>query len=110
MPARRKNIIRHAGDADAADAGPYYAVVMIRNVKGLHARASAQFVKCAERFDAEVRVTREGHTVLGTSIMGLLMLAAGRGNRVLIETEGAEAREALDALIALIEAKFNEPE
>ena len=94
--------------AEGAAPGLYFAEVMIRNLKGLHARASAQFVNCAETFDAEVRVTREGQTVEGTSIMGLLMLAARQGETVLIETEGRQAREALDALIALVEARFNE--
>lgn len=90
--------------------GLHFAEVVIRNRKGLHARASARFVKCAERFDAEVRVTREGQTVLGTSIMGLMMLAAEQGSSILIETEGAEARAALDALIALVEGSFGETE
>ena len=94
--------------AEGSEPGLYFAEVMIRNRKGLHARASAQFVKCAETFDAEVRVTREGQTVGGTSIMGLMMLAAGQGQSVLIETEGRQAREAIDALIALVEARFNE--
>lgn len=80
----------------------------IRNRKGLHARASAQFVKCAETFDAKVRVSRDGQTVLGTSIMGLMMLGAAMGNCVLIETEGRQARAALDALVALIENGFGE--
>ncbi|HDL16482.1 MAG TPA: HPr family phosphocarrier protein, partial [Rhizobiales bacterium] len=69
---------------------------------------SAKFVKCAEGFDAEVRVTREGQTVLGTSIMGLMMLAAAQGNAIVIETEGAGAQQALAALVALVEAGFNE--
>jgi phosphocarrier protein len=82
--------------------------VAISNIKGLHARASAQFVKCAEKFDALVHVTREGQTVLGTSIMGLMMLAAAQGNMILIECEGAQARDALAALLALVEDGFNE--
>lgn len=82
--------------------------VTIVNVKGLHARASAQFVKCAEQFDTDVRVTHDGQTVLGTSIMGLMMLAAGKGNTIFIETKGPQAREALDALVSLVEAGFNE--
>lgn len=86
----------------------YFAEIMIRNRKGLHARASAQFVKCVEKFDATVHVTREGHTVLGTSIMGLMMLAAAQGNTILVETKGTQARDVLDALITLIEARFNE--
>lgn len=82
--------------------------VVIPNIKGMHARASARFVKCAETFDAVVQVTREGQTVLGTSIMGLMMLAAAQGNEILIECEGAQAREALDALLALVKDGFNE--
>jgi phosphocarrier protein len=82
--------------------------VVIRNRKGLHARASAKFVKCAESFNASVRVTRDGQTVGGTSIMGLMMLAAGPGSRIIIEAEGPEAPEAIDALVALIEEGFGE--
>jgi phosphocarrier protein len=89
-------------------AGLYFAEVTITNKKGLHARASAQFVRVASGFNAEVRVTREGHTVGGTSIMGLMMLAAGQGHSILIETEGREARLALDALVALVENGFGE--
>ena len=88
--------------------GLFLAEVVIPNKKGLHARASAQFVRCASRYTAEVRVTREGHTVGGTSIMGLMMLAAGQGHSILIETEGKEATEALEALIALVESGFGE--
>lgn len=82
--------------------------VEIRNRKGLHARASAKFVKCAETFDANVRVMRDGQTVGGTSIMGLMMLAAGPGTRILIEAEGPQAVEALHALEALVKAGFGE--
>lgn len=84
------------------------AFVTIRNRKGLHARASAKFVKCAEGFDAMIRVTRDGQTVGGTSIMGLMMLAAGPGAVLHIEAEGTEAPEAIEALVALIEAGFHE--
>jgi phosphocarrier protein len=89
-------------------AGLYFAEVTIPNKKGLHARASAQFVRCASNFTAQVRVTREGHTVGGTSIMGLMMLAAGQGHTVLIEVEGPEAAAALEALIKLVESGFGE--
>ena len=58
------------------------AVVVIRNIKGLHARASAKFVKCAECYDANVTVTHHGNSVGGTSIMGLMMLAAGPGSEL----------------------------
>ena len=81
---------------------------MIRNKRGLHARASAKFVKCAEVFDAEVLVTRDGQTVGGTSILGLMMLAAGPGSTILIEATGPEGPEALQALIDLIESGFGE--
>jgi phosphocarrier protein len=84
------------------------AAVTIRNRKGLHARASAKFVKCAESFQATVRVTRDGQTVGGTSIMGLMMLAAGPGSVILLEAEGPQAPEAIEALVALVEDGFGE--
>ena len=84
------------------------AAVTIRNRKGLHARASAKFVKCAESFQATVRVTRDGHTVGGTSIMGLMMLAAGPGSVIQLDAEGPEAPEAIEALVALVEDGFGE--
>ncbi|NJM33485.1 MAG: HPr family phosphocarrier protein [Rhodomicrobium sp.] len=86
------------------------AEITIANKKGLHARASAAFVKCVEAFDAEVMVTKDGQRVNGGSIMGLMMLNAGKGTTILIETDGPEAEEALDALTALIENRFNEDE
>ncbi|MDA7948661.1 MAG: HPr family phosphocarrier protein [Hyphomicrobiaceae bacterium] len=82
--------------------------VVIPNQKGLHARASAQFVKCAECFDADITVTHDGQTVLGKSIMGLMMLAAGQGSTILVETRGPEAKSALSALISLVSDGFNE--
>ena len=88
--------------------GLYFAEVVIPNKKGLHARASAQFVRTTSNFQAKVNVTREGHTVGGTSIMGLMMLAAGQGHTILIEAEGADARAALEALIKLVENGFGE--
>ncbi|MGH6815334.1 MAG: HPr family phosphocarrier protein [Hyphomicrobiaceae bacterium] len=84
------------------------AVVTIRNIKGLHARASAKFVKCAESFKATVHVTRDGQTVGGTSIMGLMMLAAGPGTKLHIRAEGPEAPEAIEALVALVADGFGE--
>jgi phosphocarrier protein len=89
-------------------AGLYFAEVVIPTKKGLHARASAQFVRCTSGFTAEVKVTREGHTVGGTSIMGLMMLAAAQGHTILIEAEGPEAKSALEALIKLVENGFGE--
>jgi len=64
----------------------------------------------AEKFDAEVSVTKDGQTVNGSSIMGLLMLGANTGSIILIETEGPDAEEALEALTGLVEARFNEEE
>jgi phosphocarrier protein len=84
------------------------AVVVVRNVKGLHARASAKFVKCAERYDAKITVTRDGSSVGGTSIMGLMMLAAGPGAELHISAEGPQGPEALEALVRLVEAGFDE--
>jgi phosphocarrier protein len=84
------------------------AVVTIRNVKGLHARASAKFVKCAERYDATVTVTHHGQSVGGTSIMGLMMLAAGPGSELHIVAQGSQGPEALQALVRLVEAGFDE--
>ena len=84
------------------------AEVLIRNEKGLHARASAKFVKCAETFEANVQVTKDGHSVGGTSIMGLLMLAAGCGATIHITASGMDAREAISALVDLIETGFGE--
>jgi phosphocarrier protein HPr len=84
--------------------------VEIINKRGLHARASAKFVKAASTFDAEVRVSKDGHTVDARSIMGLMMLAAGPGCSIEIEAEGAEAEAALDALVELVTNRFDEDE
>ncbi|MCB1514702.1 MAG: HPr family phosphocarrier protein [Hyphomicrobiaceae bacterium] len=84
------------------------AIVTIRNRKGLHARASAKFVKCAEQFDAHVTVSRDNLTVGGTSIMGLMMLAAGPGSVLHIVSTGPDGPEALAALVQLIESGFDE--
>jgi phosphocarrier protein len=84
------------------------AEVTICNRKGLHARASAKFVKCAETFDAIIRVMRDGQSVGGTSIMGLMMLAAGPGSVITLEAEGPEGPEAIEALVALVESGFGE--
>jgi phosphocarrier protein len=84
--------------------------VEITNKRGLHARASAKFVKTASGFDAEVRVSKDGQTVDARSIMGLMMLAAGPGCCIEIEAEGAEAEAALQALEELVVGKFDEEE
>jgi len=88
--------------------GPVSAIVGICNQRGLHARASAKFVKLASAFESEVRVTRDGVTVDARSIMGLLMLGAGNGCDVLIEGEGPDAQEAVAALADLVARKFDE--
>ena len=82
--------------------------VTIVNRRGLHARASARFVKCAERFQAEVRVIKDGQIVGGTSIMGLMTLAAAPGSTLELEADGPEAEAALDALAALVAEGFGE--
>ena len=84
--------------------------VEIVNKRGLHARASAKFVKCASEFDAEVRVSREGQSVDARSIMGLMMLAAGPGCCIEILAEGPEANQAVEAPAALVAARFEEEE
>ena len=87
-------------------AGP--VTVLIRNKRGLHARASARFVTVASGFDAVVTVTKDGASVTGTSIMGLMMLAAAPGDTIDLSADGEQADAALQALIDLIEAKFGE--
>ncbi|MGI8841338.1 MAG: HPr family phosphocarrier protein [Caulobacteraceae bacterium] len=82
--------------------------VEIVNERGLHARASAKFVKLASAFDAEVRVTRDDQTVDALSIMGLMMLAAGPGATIAITAEGPQADEAVAALARLVENRFEE--
>ena len=82
--------------------------VEIVNERGLHARASAKFVKLAASFDAEIRVARDGQEVDARSIMGLMMLAAGIGSKVEISAEGADAEEAMAALCDLVANKFDE--
>src|SRR3974390_3883874 len=92
-----------AGDEYGA---PVVREVEVVNKKGLHARASAKFVQAAEQFDAAIIVTRGHETVGGTSIMGLMMLAAGPGVTITIQATGREAAAAMDALCALISPRF----
>jgi len=80
----------------------------ITNRKGLHARASARFVRTAECFDAQISVMRDGQTVNGNSIMGLMMLGAGPGSTILVQATGKQAREALDAITELVNSGFDE--
>jgi phosphocarrier protein len=90
---------------------PVARVFVICNKKGLHARASAKFVQTVEKYDADVRVKRCGdncETVGGTSIMGLMMLAAAPGTSIAVEATGPQAAEVVDALATLIETRFGE--
>ena len=82
--------------------------IRIVNKRGLHARASARFVKTAEAFDADIRVTKDGQTVSATSIMGLMMLAASTGSTIALEASGPQAQAAMDALEALVTDNFGE--
>jgi len=93
-----------------SDEAPIIRVVQICNKKGLHARASAKFVQLVEKFDADVRVKRGNEVVGGTSIMGLMMLAAGPGTSITIEASGNQAAEVVDALAALVSGRFTEDE
>jgi phosphocarrier protein len=85
-----------------------FARVEIINERGLHARASAKFVKLAGAFDAEIRVTKDEETVDASSIMGLMMLAAGLGSTIEIAAEGPQAQDAVDALVRLVSHRFDE--
>lgn len=82
--------------------------VEICNERGLHARASAKFVKAASAFESEVKVTKDGTSVDALSIMGLLMLGAGPGSTIDIEAEGPDADSAVETLSALVECRFEE--
>jgi phosphocarrier protein HPr len=98
------------GSGAAADAAPIVRELEICNKKGLHARASAKFVQLVEKYDAEVKVRRGHETVGGTSIMGLMMLAAGPGTTITVEATGAQAAEVVEALARLVSGRFTEQE
>ena len=91
-----------------SDTEPLRRVLTICNERGLHARSSAKFVKCASSFDADVRVLRDGMEVGGTSIMGLLMLGAAKGCDIEVLAIGPDAGAALDALADLVSDRFGE--
>ena len=100
-------------DDRGASASPPHDGALVRelpitNKRGLHARASAKFVQMAERFNAEITVTRGAETVGGNSIMGLMMLAAGIGSSIIVTAKGPQAREALDAITELVTSRFGE--
>ncbi len=94
--------------SDADNSSAITRDVEIINRRGLHARAAAKLVTLAERFGAAVEVARDGQSVSARSIMGLMMLGAGPGSTIRLSAEGFDAKEALDAISALIEAGFNE--
>lgn len=85
-----------------------HADLTIKNVKGLHARAAAGFVKALDGIDAEVTVTKSGQTVGGDSIMGLMMLAASKGSVIHIEATGPQEQKAVEVLTNLVNSKFGE--
>ncbi len=96
---------------DAASGSPRFSEdVPIVNKKGLHARASAKFVHCAEQFSAAITVSKDQSSVGGTSIMGLMMLSAGHGAVIRIAAEGEDAEAAVKALVALVADRFGEEE
>lgn len=89
-------------------AEPVTRVLTIINEKGLHARASAKLVELVEGFDADAEVSKDGMSVTGDSIMGLLMLAASRGTSIEVSTSGSEATALAEAIEALVADKFGE--
>jgi phosphocarrier protein HPr len=95
-------------DVSPVPPGALVKVLNIVNQKGLHARASAKFVQTVEKFEADVQVSRCGETVGGTSIMGLMMLAAGPGTSITVVASGKEGAEVLAALTALVDGRFGE--
>lgn len=97
-----------ASDVPSSATGAVVREIPIINKRGLHARASAKFVQMVERFNAEVSVTRNGETVGGTSIMGLMMLSAGPGTSIVVSATGPDAEAAITALTELIGSKFGE--
>jgi phosphocarrier protein len=96
--------------SDRAASATVTRVLEICNKRGLHARASAKFVQTVEKFDADVKVRRGPEVVGGTSIMGLMMLAAGPGTSITVEATGKEANEVIEALTALVRGRFKEQE
>ena len=84
------------------------ATLTLANQRGLHARASAKFVQMAERFEAAISVSKDGESVNATSIMGLMMLGAACGTKIIVSASGREAAEAIAALTALVADKFGE--
>jgi phosphocarrier protein len=88
----------------------HHASLQIKNRLGLHARAAVLLVQTANRYEAEVTVSKDGQSVNGRSIMGIMMLAAEQGSSIDVSTSGPQAAEALDAIRELVDARFNEGE
>ena len=116
-PEEGGEALSSAAPANLTDPGPcgcegngmtLTRTLKITNSRGLHARAAAKLVTVAERFSACVNISRHGQTVPACSIMGLMMLGAGKGSEVLIEADGWDAKEALEAVAGLVEAGFHE--
>ncbi|MFN4163729.1 MAG: HPr family phosphocarrier protein [Ferrovibrio sp.] len=98
-------------DGATATGAPLRQSVVIPNQRGLHARAAAKFVQVVARFpQAKIQVSKDGQTVNGESIMGLMMLAGTQGSSIEITATGTEAQAAMAALIELVEGKFGESE
>jgi phosphocarrier protein HPr len=106
--------MRRVGEGDCTSnlttipRGAMVRVLRINNQRGLHARASAKFVQTVEKFDVDVRVSRGNETVGGTSIMGLMMLAAGPGTEITVVASGRERAEVVAALELLVNGRFGE--
>ena len=97
-----------SGEVPPLGAEAISRVIRIANKRGLHARAAAKFVTLAERYGASVDVLRDGQSVSARSIMGLMMLGAGQGSQLELQADGWDAKEALEALAALVESGFHE--
>jgi phosphocarrier protein len=108
MPASNREDNRPAAEPPPADA--IVRDIPIVNQRGLHARAAARFVQTVEKVDAQVTVSRAGETVGGTSIMGILMLAAGPGSSIHVAARGPEAAAAIEAIAQLCADRFGEGE
>jgi phosphocarrier protein len=98
----------NAGTQHQTDGEVVRRTLRIANERGLHARAAAKFVSVAGTYDADISVCKDGTEVSGLSIMGLMMLAAGKGCRIELVARGREARAAIDALARLVADKFED--
>lgn len=97
-----------SGTSQVHDGPVANRVLEIVNKRGLHARASAKFVKCAECFDADITVSKDGQNVCGTSIMGLLTLGASLGCSIQVSASGPDAEKAIEAIGRLVDSGFGE--